>query len=386
MDIKSKKQEIKNLNNNIKELKKEVIELDDEILYQSFGLYTPKYNFASSSLYKLNLDNIRNLQKEMIKEKKAVICPIEWKVDGSSKKGKQMINNTIKQILKIFNLECENAIGNVKFNNYDSMIKRIEKSFLDLNKLNEMNQIYITNEFLNLKYQEINLALEYAMKKEEEKEQLRILKEQQKEEAKLLKEIEDKKKEIRKEQQHYQNEYNRVIKLINNTNDDLQQELLEEKKQAILDTIEDLDVSLNEVNNREVNQKAGYVYIISNIGAFGENIFKIGMTRRLDPQERINELSGASVPFKFDIHALIFSEDAPALEASLHRAFESRKVNLVNTRKEFFNATLDEIKYVINMNFDKTVEFIDVAPAQEYRESLKKHLELMNNQKFRVDE
>ena len=117
--------------------------------------------------------------------------------------------------------------------------------------------------------------------------------------------------------------------------------------------------------------RAGYVYIISNIGAFGENVYKIGMTRRLDPQDRVDELGDASVPFNFDVHAMIFSDDAPALENALHKAFESRKLNMVNQRREFFNVTLDEIKEVVRKNFDKTVEFVDTPNAEQYRVSLK---------------
>ena len=128
---------------------------------------------------------------------------------------------------------------------------------------------------------------------------------------------------------------------------------------------------MKDIDYREANQRAGYVYIISNIGSYGENIFKIGMTRRLDPTERVSELGDASVPFNFDIHAMIFSDDAPALEAALHRAFEDRKLNMVNTRREFFNVTLDEIKEVVKKNFDKTVEFVDVPDADQYRISLK---------------
>lgn len=109
----------------------------------------------------------------------------------------------------------------------------------------------------------------------------------------------------------------------------------------------DIDKSLANIDYRQANMKAGYVYIISNIGAFGENVYKIGMTRRLDPQDRIDELGDASVPFNFDVHAMIFSDDAPALEASLHKAFEDKKINMVNQRREFFNVTLDEIKEVV---------------------------------------
>lgn len=143
------------------------------------------------------------------------------------------------------------------------------------------------------------------------------------------------------------------------------------KKAELEGQLSDIDKALNDVDYRQANMRAGYVYIISNIGAFGENVYKIGMTRRLDPQERIDELGDASVPFNFDVHAMIFSDDAPALEAALHRAFENRKLNMVNQRREFFNVTLDEIKEVVKKNFDKTVEFIDVPDAEQYRISMR---------------
>lgn len=144
---------------------------------------------------------------------------------------------------------------------------------------------------------------------------------------------------------------------------------LEEKKAELEAKANDIDCAIKKVDYRAANQKAGYVYVISNIGAFGEGIYKIGMTRRLQPMDRIDELGDASVPFDFDVHALIFSEDAPALEAALHRAFEDRKLNMVNTRREFFRVSLDEIKDVVKKNFDKTVEFIDIPPAEQFRES-----------------
>lgn len=146
---------------------------------------------------------------------------------------------------------------------------------------------------------------------------------------------------------------------------------LEEKKKELLTKLDEVDNSIKDVDYREANARAGYVYIISNIGAFGENVYKIGMTRRLDPMERVIELGDASVPFNFDVHAMIFTEDAPALEAALHRAFEDKKLNFVNQRREFFNVTLDEIKKVIRDNFDKTVEYVDVPAAEQYRVSLK---------------
>ena len=141
--------------------------------------------------------------------------------------------------------------------------------------------------------------------------------------------------------------------------------------------LSNIDKSIKDIDYSEANQQAGYVYVISNVGSFGENIYKIGMTRRLEPQDRVAELGGASVPFQFDVHAMIFSDNAPALEAALHRAFEDRKLNMVNTRREFFYVTLDEIKQVVKENFDKTVEFIDFPDAEQYRTSLKMREQLL---------
>ena len=143
------------------------------------------------------------------------------------------------------------------------------------------------------------------------------------------------------------------------------------KKSQLEAHLSDIDKALTDIDYRQANMRAGYVYIISNIGAFGENVYKIGMTRRLDPQDRIDELGDASVPFNFDVHAMIFSDDAPALETALHRAFEDKKLNMVNHRREFFHVTLDEIKEVVKQNFDKTVEFTDIPDAEQYRISLK---------------
>ena len=188
------------------------------------------------------------------------------------------------------------------------------------------------------------------------------------EEAKLQKELEIERKVVEKQQNHYLNALAKVNKQL------LEQpgnkELLE-RKLALEENLSQTEQALKSLDYREANKKAGYVYIISNIGAFGENVYKIGMTRRLDPQERVDELGDASVPFRFDVHAMIFSEDAPALENALHHAFESKRLNKVNTRKEFFNVTLDEIKEVVKANYDKTAEFIELAEAEQYRVSLK---------------
>lgn len=177
-------------------------------------------------------------------------------------------------------------------------------------------------------------------------------------------------KNIDKERKHYEQALSNINHQISTASDDNIEDL-NQKKEEIIQSLSEIDTKIKDIDYREANQKAGYVYVISNIGSFGEGIYKIGMTRRLNPQDRVDELGDASVPFKFDVHAMIFSEDAPALEAALHRAFEDRKLNLVNQRREFFRVSLDEIKDVVKNNFDKTVEFVDVPDADQYRISLK---------------
>lgn len=230
--------------------------------------------------------------------------------------------------------------------------------------------VSIISNYYDLKIQELRLALEYQIQKQREKEEKAELRAQQREEARLQKELKEQRKNIDKERKHYEQALSNINHQISTASDDNIEDL-NQKKEEIIQSLSEIDTKIKDIDYREANQKAGYVYVISNIGSFGEDIYKIGMTRRLNPQDRVDELGDASVPFKFDVHAMIFSEDAPALEAALHRAFEDRKLNLVNQRREFFRVSLDEIKDVVKNNFDKTVEFVDVPDADQYRISLK---------------
>ena len=275
-----------------------------------------------------------------------------------------------KLLLRAFNSECDEIISKVKYNNYDTSVKKMERSFNAIAKLGVTMSIAITAHYYDLKIQELRLALEYQIQKQREKEQKAELRAQQREEARLQKELKEQRKNIDKERKHYEQALSNINHQISTASDDNIEDL-NQKKEEIIQSLSEIDTKIKDIDYREANQKAGYVYVISNIGSFGEGIYKIGMTRRLNPQDRVDELGDASVPFKFDVHAMIFSEDAPALEAALHRAFEDRKLNLVNQRREFFRVSLDEIKDVVKNNFDKTVEFVDVPDADQYRISLK---------------
>lgn len=369
-DISNLNNQIIGLNNSIKNKQSEIVVLDEEIELQSFGLYQPKYDFASSDIYKEKLTNIRNQQKEMIKNGKAVTGNMNWTVNGNSSQGKKMVKDMQKLLLRAFNSECDEVIDKVKYNTFESAYKRMEKSYEAISKLGYIMSVAITNQYFNLKYNELCLALEYRKKKQDEKEEQKEIRARMREEAKLQKEIEEARKKIYKEQNHYQNALRRLDEQIKLASDD-EKEILLAKRLEIQNELLEIDKSIKDIDYREANARAGYVYVISNIGSFGENIYKIGMTRRLEPMERVDELGDASVPFNFDVHAMIFSDNAPALEAALHKAFENRKVNMVNSRREFFNVTLDEIESEVKKNYDKTVEFTRFAQAEQYRESLK---------------
>lgn len=345
-----------------------IIQLDDAILLQSYGVYEPKYSFVNVTEYAEKLKQIRGLQKDLIRAETAVTGKTNWTVNNSATQGRKMIKDMQKLLLRAFNAECDETINKVKHSNYEVSVKRINSSSEAISKLGTIMGIRISEQYLSLKLQELTLAFEYQLAKQEEKERIRELKEQEREQKALEKEIEAERKRLQKEQNHYENALGKVLKQLENNPQD--PDLLQ-KKAEIESHIADAEKAMQEVDYREANHRAGYVYVISNIGAFGEGVYKIGMTRRLDPQERVDELGDASVPFRFDVHAMIFSDDAPALENALHKAFEDRRLNKVNLRREFFKVSLDEIKAVVKANYSKTAEFIEIPEAEQYRTSLK---------------
>lgn len=355
----------------LRQVKQQIIETDEAVLLQSFGFYTPHYSFTTSDEYKEQLKTVREKQKQSIKSGTAVTGSQSWTVNGSQAKGNKMVKDMQKLLLRAYNAECDDAIEHVRFNNIEACEKKIRSTADAISRLGEMMSITITSQYVKLKIQELRLMHEYQVKKQDEKEAAKEARARQREEAKAAKELEEARKKLEKEQSHYINAVTRLSAQIEKAKTDSERAELEAKKAELEAQLSTISKEMEDVDYRAANQRAGYVYIISNIGAFGENVYKIGMTRRLDPMDRVDELGDASVPFNFDVHAMIFTDDAPGLEAALHNAFADRKLNFVNQRREFFRVSLDEIKEVVRKNYDKTVEFVDVPPADQYRESLK---------------
>lgn len=338
--------------------------------FTDYGLYQPIYKFMDAAQYSNKLKSVRDRQKQMIREKIACSFPRDMTYNGSKQQGAALVNDWMRLMLRAFNGECEAIILKARFDNVNALAQRIRKSAEAINNIGKRMNVQITQTYVELKIDELHVAFEYEQFKQDEKERLRQIREEEREKAKVEKELKDKLNKLDKDIQHILNEKQALQARIDaaGENDDITE--LQYELDKLTSREEELNREKEDVEEREVNARAGYVYIISNIGSFGENVYKIGMTRRLDPQERVDELGSASVPFVFDVHAFIFSTDAVALETALHRRFDRQRVNLVNTRKEFFAVTLDEIETEVKRNYNGTVEFHRTAAAEQYRESL----------------
>ncbi len=349
-------------------LKQELSLLEENIEDISVGLYKPHYDFKTSYEYKIKLDKIYEQKKQMIQNKQAVASPATPYVDGSKSAGQRLASQYSKLMLRAFNGESDAAILKVEWNNVVRMRERIIKAFEAINKLGKSLLVSITVEYLNLQVEELELTYEYEEKLHQEKEEQRRIQAEMREEERVQIEIEKAKREAEDEELRYQKALDKAkaevefakgkeVQQLNNTISMLEQKLIEAK----------------ELKERAVSRaqltKSGHVYLISNIGSFGENVFKIGMTRRLEPFDRIRELGDASVPFQFDVHAMIYSDNAPELESTLHAHLEEKRINLVNPRKEFFNVLIDEIAQICKEK-DLKIELTKLAEAREYRETL----------------
>lgn len=393
-NLKNSKKELEELENEKNDLNKEITVLEKQ-LYKliedeenamkliDMNAFEFNYHYENSEKYEEQLKIIKDKQKEMMSyDADAFIqmvkysdlggvvehFSIDWMFtwdESKERKQNRQRKNIDRLLVRAFNNECDNIISNVRYSNISISADKIKKSFNTMNKFTETLGTKLTENYLNLKLEELELRCGYIIMKQREKEEQQRIKEQMREEERVRKEIEAEEKKVEKEEQHFMNEINKLQKRMAKENQEAQAILLKQ--------IEELQSKLAEVSevkadlmNRRLNNKAGYVYIISNVGSFGENVYKIGTTRRLDPQVRVDELSNASVPFKYDVHAMIFSDDAFELEYNLHQIFDKNRVNKVNKHKEFFNVSIDEIEKAVKENFNETVEFNKTILNEEY--------------------
>ncbi|WP_300440099.1 DUF4041 domain-containing protein [uncultured Mameliella sp.] len=356
----------------LKELEQQVAIYDEKLSFAELGVYEPHFEFNDADEYKQEIKRIRDLQKAMVSAKTSTLCPTDWQVDGSRAKGQTMIGRQTRLTMRAFNNECEAAIANTRWNNVNAMEKRILNAAKQIDKANESMNLRIGEQYIGLKLDELHATHEYRERLKVEKEERAELARAEREEKKLLAEA----KAAEREEERYQ-------KLLDKA-----------RSEAGVDEarIAELEAALAEAHATSARARAmaemtksGYVYIISNIGSFGEDVVKIGLTRRLEPDDRVKELGDASVPFGFDTHAMIYSDEAPALESALHKEFADRRVNASNMRKEFFRVGLEEVEDAVK-RLAPSASFFSDREAQEWHETLSRRKEALKGMARPSDE
>ena len=305
---------------------------------------------------------LRDLRKDVqmaVRNYSAISSAEEITVPTTKAGRNKLSRDTAKLALTAFNSQVDTIIEGATARNYEAALGKIHRIADTIERLGASSSIRISPDYIEMRTRELLLAVQHLQAKQTERELERERKAELREQARAERELEAERERLEKEKQHYLN----VLKVVQDTGDQEETARLKEELVAI-------EKGINDVEERTANIRAGYVYVISNIGAFGDRMVKIGMTRRLDPMDRVRELGDASVPFGFDVHALFFSDDAVTLEADLHRRFADKRVNRINTRREFFYATPAQVRDALSQIAGNLLEFTDEPEAEQYRLSL----------------
>jgi hypothetical protein len=346
-------------------LRAELVRTSEESELQEVGIYQYQHPLADAVAYKAQIAGLADRIKVMARGGSAIEANTGWTVNGSAAEGRKMINEYTKLMLRAYNAEADSCVARVRPHRLHTAIERLDKVAHTIARLGRTMGIRVAPDYHRLRVQEITLTADYRAKLDEEKERVREERERQREERAALAELEREKARLAKEQSHYQ----AALAKLHARGDTEAATELEAKLAEIGEAIAGVEA-------REANTRAGYVYVISNVGAFGPNMVKIGMTRRLDPEDRVRELGDASVPFRFDTHALNFSHDAVGLETQLHTALTDQRVNKVNSRREFFYASPEQVRDLLQQIAGQhLLAYHETPEALEWRASGARHLQ-----------
>ncbi len=336
----------------------DTVVLDDEWVLQEAGVYRYHHPLENAAAYKDRLADLSMRIATLIKSGGAIEMSNSFTFDNSLAKGRQMSNDLGKLMLRAYNAEVDNSLRALRAGNVVTAKRRIDATRTAIKRLGRMMQMQISDAFHALRLEELELTADFMMKKEEEREAAREERERLREERKVEAELAAERERLDKERTHLVNALG-ALRNGGATDVELERKLAE------------LDDAIAQNDYRAANIRAGYVYVISNRGAFGADVVKIGLTRRLEPLDRVSELSGAAVPFRFDVHCLIFSEDAVTLESELHKHFGNRRVNHANERKEFFFAKPGDVRAALTSRVGTLLEFAEHAESTEYLQSVR---------------
>lgn len=339
--------------------RREVVETKDQALLQEVGIYEYSHPLDDAAAYKSQLAVLADQIKAMARSGEAIIGSTSWSVNGSAAQGAKMIKEFSKLMLRAYNNEADAAVRSMRPYALDSAKARLDKTATTISKLGKTMSIYIAVPYHELRLRELELTADYLAKVADEKERDREERARLREEAKARAEYEREQDRLGKELAHYET----AMAALQANGDGAAAAEAAAKVAEIRDALEG-------VNRRAANARAGYVYVISNVGAFGPNMVKVGMTRRLEPMDRIKELGDASVPFRFDVHALFFSDDAVGVETAMHQALAVRRVNMVNNHREFFYATPLEVRQLLERIQGSLLHYAEDPEALEWHQSV----------------
>ncbi|WP_433591322.1 DUF4041 domain-containing protein [Nocardia sp. CA-145437] len=333
-----------------------LITVDDALVLQEVGIYEYHHPLENAENYKQALAQLRADVREAVKGSEAIVVAKKFSFNNSLAEGRRLTSDLAKLMLRAYNAEAENCVRTMRAGNLDTAKRRLDKAAKDIEKLGAAMQMRVSSSYHTMRTKELELTADYMMKVQEEREIAREERERLREERKVEQELAAERERLDKEQAHYR----AVLQRLSDTGQDTSE--IEEQLERIADAIAQNDF-------RAANIRAGYVYVISNIGAFGPGVVKIGLTRRLEPLDRVRELGGASVPFPFDVHAVYFSDDAVTLENELHREFGRQRLNHANPRREFFFATPEEVRQVLAKKVGNLLDYNDSPEATQYFQS-----------------
>jgi Domain of unknown function (DUF4041)/T5orf172 domain/Protein of unknown function (DUF2510) len=340
------------------QLSGQLVEMREMAILQEAGVYQYRHPLDDALAYKAKLAGVQARIKDAVKAGNAVKGATNWTVNGSARDGTKMVREFSKLMLRAYNNEADNAVRSMKPYTLESSMARLQKARETITRLGGTMNIRVTDSYHRVRVEELELTADYLAKVAEEKDRAREERARLREEEIARREYEREQERLRKELAHYET----AIAALRGQGDDAGAGQAEVKLTEIRD-------ALDGITRRAANIRAGHVYVISNVGAFGEDIVKIGMTRRLEPMDRVRELGDASVPFHYDVHAMVFSDDAVGLENHLHRQLADRRLNLVNMRREFFRARPAEVRDILARLDASVVRWVDEPEALEWRQS-----------------
>lgn len=334
------------------------VELDDQRVLQDVGIYRYHHPLEDATAYRGRLARLNEQIDEFVKSGTAVLASDLFTFDGSLAKGRKLTSDFSKLMLRAYNAEADNCVRSLRSGNIGTAKARLERAMTAIERLGASMQIRVNRDYHQVRVEELELTADFQMKVQEERERAREERAELREQRRAELELAAERERLDKERSHYVE----VLAALRAKGDNAGAIELEKR-------LHEIDKAIEHNDFRVANIRAGYIYVVSNVGALGPSVVKIGMTRRLEPRDRVRELGDASVPFLFDTHALFFSDDAVTLENELHKAFAERRVNHVNLRREFFFATPAEVREILMEKFGGLLEFRETPDAPEYHQS-----------------